>query len=193
MAIGGCTGDDADLLRRAMGSKRGVEKIERLRDNLYEGMAAHGITGEEADDIYARIQAFANFGFAESHAISFALLVYASLLAEAALSGRLSGRAATGAADGLLLPAVPGGRRPPARCSCAPAGYRPVRGRCRSRITGVKRHRSHPHHRHGLLPGTHTTQGRRIRSQCPRPDLDPSPGWQLRRPARVDRGPGNRP
>src|SRR5215204_1479771 len=78
MAIGGCTGDDADLLRRAMGSKRGVEKIDRLRATLYEGMAAHGIVGEEADDIYARIQAFANFGFAESHAISFALLVYAS-------------------------------------------------------------------------------------------------------------------
>jgi len=78
MVIGGCTGDDADLLRRAMGSKRGVEKIDRLRTKLYEGMAAHEIVGPEADDIYARIQAFANFGFAESHAISFALLVYAS-------------------------------------------------------------------------------------------------------------------
>ena len=78
MAVGGCTGDDADLLRRAMGSKRGVEKIERLRDKLYAGMAANGITGQLADDIYARIEAFANFGFAESHAISFALLVYAS-------------------------------------------------------------------------------------------------------------------
>ena len=78
MAVGGCSGDDADLLRRAMGSKRGVEKIERLKETLYAGMADHGITGALADDIYARIQAFANFGFAESHAISFALLVYAS-------------------------------------------------------------------------------------------------------------------
>jgi len=78
MTVGGCTGDDADLLRRAMGSKRGVEKIERLRTTLYEGMASHGIVGDLADDIYARIQAFANFGFAESHSISFALLVYAS-------------------------------------------------------------------------------------------------------------------
>ncbi len=78
MTVGGCSGDDADLLRRAMGSKRGVEKIERLRATLYEGMASHGITGELADDIYARIQAFANFGFAESHSISFGLLVYAS-------------------------------------------------------------------------------------------------------------------
>ncbi|WP_114559468.1 error-prone DNA polymerase [Desertihabitans aurantiacus] len=78
MAVGGCTGDDADLLRRAMGSKRGVEKIERLRARLFEGMAEHGITGDLADDIYDQIQAFANFGFAESHACSFALLVYAS-------------------------------------------------------------------------------------------------------------------
>ena len=78
MTVGNCTGAEADLLRRAMGSKRGVEKIERLQAKLYEGMSEHGITGELADSIYARIQAFANFGFAESHAISFALLVYAS-------------------------------------------------------------------------------------------------------------------
>jgi error-prone DNA polymerase len=78
MTVGNCTGAEADLLRRAMGSKRGVEKIERLQAKLYAGMADHGITGELADSIYARIQAFANFGFAESHAISFALLVYAS-------------------------------------------------------------------------------------------------------------------
>src|SRR5699024_6551311 len=73
-----CSGDDADLLRRAMGSKRGVEKIERLREKLYAGMAEHGITGDAADGIYDRIEAFANFGFAESHSISFALIVYAS-------------------------------------------------------------------------------------------------------------------
>ena len=42
---------------------------------LYDGMAANGITGQAADGIYARIEAFANFGFAESQSISFALLV----------------------------------------------------------------------------------------------------------------------
>lgn len=78
MAVGECTGDDADLLRRAMGSKRGVERIERLRETLYAGMERNGIVGDDADAIYARIQAFANFGFAESHALSFGLLVYAS-------------------------------------------------------------------------------------------------------------------
>ncbi|MGH3386323.1 MAG: error-prone DNA polymerase, partial [Nocardioidaceae bacterium] len=78
MAVGGCSGDDADLLRRAMGSKRGVEKISSLRDKLYAGMADNGITGDLADEIYLKIEAFANFGFAESHSISFALLVYVS-------------------------------------------------------------------------------------------------------------------
>ncbi|GAA4197452.1 error-prone DNA polymerase [Microbacterium oryzae] len=78
VAVGDCTAAEADLLRRAMGSKRGQEKIETLKEKLYEGMANNGITGELADDLYGRIQAFANFGFAESHSLSFALLVYAS-------------------------------------------------------------------------------------------------------------------
>jgi len=78
MAVGGCSADDADHLRRAMGSKRGIEKIEKLREKLYVGMAENGITGADADTIYRSIQAFAGFGFAESHALSFGLLVYAS-------------------------------------------------------------------------------------------------------------------
>ena len=78
VAVGDCTAADADLLRRAMGSKRGVEKIGKLREKLYAGMARNGIEPDVADSIYAKIEAFANFGFAESHAISFGLLVYAS-------------------------------------------------------------------------------------------------------------------
>ena len=78
MAVGECSGEDADLLRRAMGSKRGVERIDSLKAKLYEGMARNGLVGADADQIYAQIQAFANFGFAESHSLSFALLVYAS-------------------------------------------------------------------------------------------------------------------
>jgi len=78
MAVGDCSAEDADLLRRAMGSKRGVERIESVRERLYAGMAGNGLTSEAADAIYRQILAFADFGFAESHSLSFALLVYAS-------------------------------------------------------------------------------------------------------------------
>ncbi|MFV0435631.1 MAG: error-prone DNA polymerase [Leucobacter sp.] len=78
MAVGGCSAEDADLLRRAMGSKRGAERIDELREKLFAGMAENGIVGDEATRMYEQIEAFANFGFAESHSISFALLVYVS-------------------------------------------------------------------------------------------------------------------
>ncbi|QYJ05127.1 error-prone DNA polymerase [Nocardioides panacisoli] len=78
VTLGDCTHDEADLLRRAMGSKRGIERIERIKESLYAGMARRGLVGEQADAIYTQILSFANFGFAESHALSFALLVYAS-------------------------------------------------------------------------------------------------------------------
>jgi len=76
--IGNCDDAEADYLRRAMGSKRGVAKFERMKAKLFAGMKANGLTDEQAASIYAQIEAFADFGFAESHSISFALLVYAS-------------------------------------------------------------------------------------------------------------------
>src|SRR5690606_2572391 len=76
--VAGFSPDEADQLRRAMGAKRSAEKMARLRDRLYAGMARNGITGDLADDIYRKLAAFANYGFPESHAISFAYLVYAS-------------------------------------------------------------------------------------------------------------------
>lgn len=76
--VAGFTASEADQLRQAMGSKRSMSKMERLRTRLYEGMAANGITGEVADEIYAKLSAFANFGFPESHSVSFAYLVYSS-------------------------------------------------------------------------------------------------------------------
>lgn len=76
--VAGCTPQEADELRRAMGSKRSTERMERLRSRLYEGMAANGITGAVADDLFGKLAAFANFGFPESHAVSFAHLVYIS-------------------------------------------------------------------------------------------------------------------
>ncbi|MGN9913696.1 error-prone DNA polymerase [Phytohabitans sp. LJ34] len=76
--VAGFDGAEADKLRRAMGSKRSDERMAELKDRLYAGMAERGITGEIADDVYLKLSSFASFGFPESHAISFAYLVYAS-------------------------------------------------------------------------------------------------------------------
>jgi error-prone DNA polymerase len=69
---------EADRLRQAMGSKRSVQRMARLAARFFAGMAERGITGEVAEEIWAQMAAFANFGFPESHAVSFAYLVYAS-------------------------------------------------------------------------------------------------------------------
>ncbi|MGV0813232.1 error-prone DNA polymerase [Mycolicibacterium boenickei] len=75
----GFTPAEADQLRRAMGSKRSTEKMRRLRSRFYDGMRElHGITGEVAERIYEKLEAFANFGFPESHSLSFASLVFYS-------------------------------------------------------------------------------------------------------------------
>ncbi|HIW96374.1 MAG TPA: error-prone DNA polymerase [Candidatus Corynebacterium gallistercoris] len=75
----GFSGAEADTLRRAMGSKRSSEKMERLRARFYQGLAeTNGITGEVADTLWNKIVAFAAYGFPESHAQSFASLVYYS-------------------------------------------------------------------------------------------------------------------
>src|SRR4051812_35880232 len=75
----GFSAAEADQLRRAMGSKRSTERMQRLRGRFYDGMRErHGITDEVADRIYEKLEAFANFGFPESHSLSFASLVFYS-------------------------------------------------------------------------------------------------------------------
>jgi error-prone DNA polymerase len=74
----GFTPGQADELRRAMGHKRSREKMEKLHGRLLEGMARNGIEPALADRLFAMLSAFADYGFPESHAASFALIVYVS-------------------------------------------------------------------------------------------------------------------
>ncbi|CAB4722032.1 unannotated protein [freshwater metagenome] len=76
--VAGFTPSEADQLRQAMGSKRSRTRMERLRERLYDGMHERGITPGVANEIFAKMAAFANYGFPESHSVSFAYLVYAS-------------------------------------------------------------------------------------------------------------------
>ncbi|HMD45484.1 MAG TPA: error-prone DNA polymerase [Acidimicrobiales bacterium] len=78
VAIAGFSAAEADELRQAMAAKRSAARMERLSARLYAGMAERGVTGESADAIHRALAAFANFGFPESHSVSFAHLVYSS-------------------------------------------------------------------------------------------------------------------
>src|SRR2546428_455166 len=78
MTAASFTGGEADELRRAMGSKRSVERMKHIEQRLREGMTANGITPKAQDEIVQSITSFALYGFPESHAASFALIVYAS-------------------------------------------------------------------------------------------------------------------
>ena len=78
MVAAGFTGGEAEELRRAMGFKRSVERMEEIERKLRSGLAANGIHGEAAEQIVRSITSFALYGFPESHAASFALLAYAS-------------------------------------------------------------------------------------------------------------------
>ena len=78
VACAGFTPGESDLLRKAMGHKRSRERMSAICQKLIDGMEANGIPKETAMRIYNQINAFADYGFPESHAASFALLVYAS-------------------------------------------------------------------------------------------------------------------
>ncbi|HEY5014799.1 MAG TPA: error-prone DNA polymerase [Acidimicrobiia bacterium] len=76
--VAGFSPAESDELRQAMSSKRSHTRMARLRTRLMDGMAANGITGATADEIAHKLEAFADFGFPESHSVSFAYLVYSS-------------------------------------------------------------------------------------------------------------------
>ncbi len=74
----GYTGGEADQLRRDMAAWKKSGRLERHREKLFRGFTKRGISEEFAERLYKQIQGFGEYGFPESHASSFALLVYAS-------------------------------------------------------------------------------------------------------------------
>ncbi len=74
----GFDGGQSDRLRQAMTHKRSEEAMGRLAEEVFAGMAAKGVTGAAADEIWEKLQGFAHFGFPESHSVSFAYIVYMS-------------------------------------------------------------------------------------------------------------------
>lgn len=78
MRMAGFTGGEADVLRRAMGSKRSREAMERLHGRFVVGAVARGYDERTVEDVWQMIQGFATYGFPESHALSFSLLIAVS-------------------------------------------------------------------------------------------------------------------
>jgi error-prone DNA polymerase len=74
----GFSGGEADQLRRDMAAWKKSGKLERHRDRLLEGFERKGISREFGLALFEQIKGFGDYGFPESHAASFALLVYAS-------------------------------------------------------------------------------------------------------------------
>jgi error-prone DNA polymerase len=74
----GFTPGEADQLRRAMGAWRKTGVIEKFREKLLAGMRERGLSDEFAEQVFRQIRGFGEYGFPESHAASFALLVYVS-------------------------------------------------------------------------------------------------------------------
>jgi len=74
----GFTPEEADRLRRSMAAFRHVGTIHKFQEKFIEGMAARGYERSFAEQCFNQIRGFADYGFPESHAASFALLVYAS-------------------------------------------------------------------------------------------------------------------
>ena len=74
----GFSGSEADQLRRAMATFRRNDLIHTFKERMIKGMVERGYQEEFATRCFRQIEGFGNYGFPESHAASFALLVYAS-------------------------------------------------------------------------------------------------------------------
>jgi error-prone DNA polymerase len=74
----GFDGGQSDRLRQAMTHKRSEKAMEKLREEVFAGMAGKGVVGPAAEEIWEKLQGFAHFGFPESHSVSFAYIVYMS-------------------------------------------------------------------------------------------------------------------
>ncbi len=78
MTVAGFSGGEAEELRRAMGFKRSLERMEKIEASLRRGMQERGIPDNAQEEIVRHITSFALYGFPESHSASFALIAYAS-------------------------------------------------------------------------------------------------------------------
>ena len=193
--VAGFSAGDADELRRAMGSKRSTEKMERLRGRFFDGMAANDITGEVAAEDLRQDAGVRQLRLPGEPLDQLRVARLLQRLVQALLPGGVLRGAAQLPADGLLLTAVAGGRRAAARGGRG----RPGRQRRARRGDPVPRRPQHgrPGHPAGAGRGAHDRAGprrvdrrrTRARRPVPRPRRSRRPGaaHRRRRPRRWPR------
>ena len=142
--VAGFTPAEADELRQAMSAKRSGARMARCATGSSPAWPSRGITGAVAEEICGKLAAFANFGFPESHAVSFAYLVYSSAWLKLHYPAAFCAGLLNAQPMGFWSPQSPRGRRPaprgdgpPARTSTGPAPRPPSsRGPGRARRRG---------------------------------------------------------
>ena len=129
MVAAGFSGGEADRLRRAMAAWRRRGGLEHFEKKLVDGMLERGHDREFAERIFQQIKGFGEYGFPESHAASFALLVYVSAWLK---------RHEPGAFYCGLLNSLPMGSTPPRNSSRTrrPTASRSAQSTCR-RAAGI--------------------------------------------------------
>jgi error-prone DNA polymerase len=83
MALGGFSAGEADELRRAMGHQRKLPRLHAALQRLKHACVARGVAEPVAEEVVQDLHSFANYGFPESHAWSFALIAYATAFLKA--------------------------------------------------------------------------------------------------------------
>jgi error-prone DNA polymerase len=131
MLAAGFSAGEADSLRRSMAAWKRKGGVHKFHERIVGGMVERGYTEEFAQGIFRQIEGFGEYGFPESHAASFALLVWVSCWLKRHEPACLPRRHAQQPAPGLLHPQPARARRPPPR------------------------HRSPPHRRHHQRLGLH--------------------------------------
>ena len=112
--------EEADRLRRAMATFKRNGDIHLFRDKFIAGMVANGYARDFAERCFSQIEGFGTYGFPESHAASFALLVYVSAWIKCFYPEVFACALLEQPADGVLRPGADRPRRPRARRRGAP-------------------------------------------------------------------------
>ena len=116
------TADEANGLRRAMATFRNIGTIQQFREMMVGRMVGRGYEPAFAEACFKQIEGFGSYGFPESHAASFALLVYVSAWLKCHHPAVVRRGVAQLPAHGILCPGPDRPRCPRTWCGCAAGG-----------------------------------------------------------------------